>query len=245
MPHIADFSKKLELPVSQPVTASQVASFRCSPRSDHIGGRVVLTNGCSFVFDYGGVRSYASPGSYYSTDDPDLIPKFFGEVKLTEGQAVTVARNALKKLGYSEAVVFTGGPPQVMDPPEVKRRHVARYQIRWFDPTWGAGGPTNLPVSVEFEIDATTGRIQAAEIANPNTWGPDPKIDVHPAVIGESPKPVYLGGRKIIPVSEAYSNAFLTAILPQCAKYAKTLGYKGVGSHKLQLTRVGAYFRVW
>ncbi|MDR3378467.1 MAG: PepSY domain-containing protein [Verrucomicrobiae bacterium] len=225
MPYISNFAEKLDLPVSQPVTVSQVDSFRCSPRSDEVGGRVLLTNGCSFVFHNGGIRAYASPESYYSIDDPSLIPKFFGEVKLTKEEAVAKARNALKKLGYSEAMVFSGSAPQVINPPEVRKHHVARYQIRWFDPTWGAGGPSNLPSSVEFEIDATTGRIEAATIFNPNTWGPDPNISVHPMVIEESPKPIYLGGRNVYPVSGAYSNAFLIAILPQCADYAKTVGF--------------------
>jgi hypothetical protein len=62
-------------------------------------------------------------------------------------------------------------------------------------------------------------------LKNPNTWRPDPKVDIHPPVIGHSPQNVYRGGRKVYPVTPAYSKAFLAAILPQCSRYAKVAGF--------------------
>jgi hypothetical protein len=222
MPHVADFAKKLELPISQPVNASQVAYFRCSPRSDHVGGRLVLTNGYEFVFDNGGIRSYESPLSYYSLQDPNLIPKLFGPVKLTEELAVRIAHNAIKKLGYTDEMLSAGSPPQITPPPLVRKNYVPRYRIRWLDPTRGGGGPGNLPTSAEFEVDATTGQIQMLKILSPNTWQDDPKVDIHPPAIGKSPETIYRGGRKMYPVSQAFSNAFLTAIISQCNAYVQS-----------------------
>src|SRR5437879_1330548 len=82
MPYVADFAKRLDLPLAQPVTVAQVASFRCSPRSDHFGGRVTLTNGYEFSFDRGRISQYRSPKSYFSLQEPDRIPEFYGVAKI-------------------------------------------------------------------------------------------------------------------------------------------------------------------
>ncbi len=227
MPHVSDFAKKLDLPIPQPVIESQVENFRCSSRSDHVGGRVVLTNGCQFVFDYGGIRAYESPHSYYALQDPNLIPRFYGPVKLSEAEAVQIAHQAIKKLGYSDEILSADMPPQVTTPPYTKSNYVPRYRIRWVDPTRGSGGPAHLPPSIEFEVNATTGEIEMLNISNPNTWKSTPQIGVHPRTIGKSPETTYRGGRKIYPVSETYSNALLAAILPQFSAYARTMGFSG------------------
>jgi hypothetical protein len=234
MPHVSDFAKKLDLPIPQPVSASQVASFRCSPRSDHIGGRITLTNGFQFVFDQGGIRLCESPHCFYALQNPDLIPKFFGTVKISESQAIQIAHKAIQKLGYSDAMLCADRAPQITPPVKDKTNYIPRYRIRWLDPTRGTGGPDHLPPSIEFEINAATGEIEMLNIYNPNTWQPDPKVDVHTPVIGKSPEAVYRGGRKMYPVSQAYSNAFLVAILPQCSAYAKNIGYSFKHSLTLQ-----------
>src|SRR5438477_870325 len=99
MPHVSDFAKRLDLPIPQPVTLAQVQYFRCSPRSDHIGGRLALTNGYEFSFDRGRLFQYRSPSSYFSLQDPDRIPEFYGIVKITKSRAVQIAHQAIKRLG--------------------------------------------------------------------------------------------------------------------------------------------------
>ncbi len=225
MPHVSDFAKKLNLPIPQPVTISQTRRFNCFPRSDHIGGRLILTNGGAFIFDHGRVESFESPRSYFNLQNPDLIPKFYGPVKISESQALQVAHDAIKKLGYTDAMLSADRPPQTTLPERVGTNYIARYRFRWTDPTRGFN-PNNPPPSIEFEVDATTGQIQMLNISNPNTWHRDLNVDVHPPIIGEGPASVPVGpGRKIYPVSQAYSNAFLAAILMQCSQYVKTAGF--------------------
>ena len=224
MPHISDFSKKLDLPIPQPVTAAQVRHFGCSPRTDLIGGKVVLTNGYEFTFLHGRVEMYRSPQSYYELKDPDQFPRFLGTVKLKEKEALQVAHVAIKRLGYTDSLLHADRPPQVKPPPKIGKNCVPRYKIRWIDDTRGSN-PADPPTSVEFEVDAATGQIQMMLLFSPDTWRPDPQVNVHPPVITQGPKTVYRGGRTMIPVSQAYSNAFLVAILPQCGQYAKTAGF--------------------
>ncbi|MGH7989133.1 MAG: hypothetical protein ACREDS_02920 [Limisphaerales bacterium] len=225
MPHVSDFAQKLDLPTPQPVTIAQVERFICFPRSDHIGGRVVLTNGCEFIFDHGRMERFDSPHSYYFLQDPDLVPKFYGPIKITEAQALQIAHNAIKKLGYTDAMLATDRRPRVDPPPQDGNHFIARYQIRWYDPTRG-GDPNQPTRSIEFEINATTGQIETIDIPNPNTFRADLKLNVHPPVIYEMFKEGSHGtpigpGRKVTPVTPAYAEAFLKAILPQLSDFVR------------------------
>jgi hypothetical protein len=224
MPYVSDCVKNLELPIPQPVSISQVAEFKCSPRSDLFGGLVILTNGYQFAFLHGHVELYRNQKSYYFLQDPDLIPRFVGPVNLSEREALEVAHRAIKRLGYTDAMLSADRPADVSSPPRSKTGLVPRYRIRWYDSTRGHD-PAHHPLSIEFEVDATSGQIQMLKIANPNTYRPDPKVDVAPRIIGHGPEMAYRNGRKIVPVSQTYSNAFLTAILPQCSEFARIVGF--------------------
>jgi len=224
MPHVSDFAKKLDLPTPQPVNISQVRRFNCFPRSDHIGGRIILTNGCAFIFDHGRVENFESPHSYYYLQDPDLIPKFYGPVKLTPTQVLQIAHQAIKKLGYTDAMLSADRPPQITPPPQNEGHFIARYRIRWYDPTRGHD-PNNPPLSIEFEVDAATGQIQMLNMLNPNTYRPDLNLNIRPLVIGNGPQSMPVGsGWAITPVSQEYAKAFLKAIMPQLDDFVKTSG---------------------
>jgi len=228
LPYVADFAKRLELPVAQPITMVKVQRFGCSPRSDHIGGRLVLTNGHSFSFDRGRVMLYRSPRSYFSLQDPDRVPEFYGSVKITKSQALEIAHQSIRRLGYTDAMVYADKAPDVTDPPTSGHNVVPRYRVRWLKPATQDPG-----TSVDVEVDATTGQIQMISLLSTNTWRPDPKIAVRPPVVGTGPTTSYRGGRTMQPVSGAYSNAFLTAILPQLSDFVR----KGGFSVRTPLTR--------
>lgn len=224
MPHVSDFAKKLDLPTPLPITQAQVRQFNCFPRSDHVGGRLILTNGCAFVFDHGRVENFESAHSFFYLQDPRRVSTFYGSIKITEAEALQVAHNAIKKLGYTDAMLAADRRPRI-DPPQKDNGHfIARYHIRWYDPTRG-GNPNNPPRSLEFEIDATTGQIQVVNIDNPNTYRPDIKLKVNPVVMGTGPTSAPVGiGRPVTPVSREYAVAFLKDILPQLADFIKKAG---------------------
>ena len=223
MPHVADFAKKLDLPTLQPVTTAQVRQFNCFPRSDHIGGRLVLTNGCAFVFDHGRVEHFESQRSYFGLQDPDLIPKFYGQVKLSKEQALQVAHAAIKKLGYTDAMLSADRSPEITPPPKDGSHYIARYRLRWRDPTRGSD-PSQPPPSIEFEIDATTGQVCMLHISNPNTFAADPQLNVRPSItnqFGTTAGEPAGTGRKVTPVSTEYARAFLVAVLPQLSDFVR------------------------
>ena len=228
MPYVSDFAHRLELPIPQPITVAEVSKFGCSPRSDHIGGRVFLTNGYSFTFDRGAVRLFSSPSNYFGMQDPARVPEFYAPVKLRQDEAVGIARGALRRLGYTEAILHFDAPPKVTPPLRSEGKHVARYLVSWLDPLPEGVKPTAGGIfrghSAEVEVDATTGKIHMLSIAGKDARRPDPKISVRPPVLAGPPQSQPTGGTRITAVSPAYARAFLAAILPQLTDYVKKTG---------------------
>ena len=226
MPYVSDFAKNLDLPIAQPITPAHVRFFGCSPLANHVGGRVVLTNGYSFTFDRGRVVLFTSPNSYFDLQDVKRIPEFYGKVKLTQTEAVQIARDAIRKLGYTQAAFQADRRPQVTPPPRSGKNVVSRYRIEWVDPEQITTEHGIRWVTLDAEIDAATGKIHMLGLLSKATIRPDPAIGVRPPVVATAPQNQLVGGRKVHPVSQGYSNAFLLAILPQVSEYARKAGFE-------------------
>ena len=224
MPHISDFSQKLDLPIPQPVTIAQVRRFNCSNLSDKIGGLVRLSNGYDFWFEKGVVDSFESPRSYWGLQDPKLIPTFFGKVVLTKEEAIQTARNAVKKLGYTDEMLCLDSPPKVAPLEHIGTNYIPRYRIEWFNKKndFKIGNPGAR--TAQIEVDAENGQIDSLHLTSRSIWGPDPQLSVHPRVIQQGPRSELVGGTKINNPGQAYSLAFLKAILPQVSEFVQNAG---------------------
>ena len=227
LPHISDFAQKLDLPVPTPVTTGQVLEFKCDPRAGQTGGAVVLTNGFIFTFLDGRVCVYRSPRSYYSLQDPELVPRFYGPVKLKEKEALRIARDTIKKLGYQNAVFNADSAPLVTPPEKIGTNFIPRYLFRWPDPHWPKPNEPGAiqHVLLEVEINASNGRVEMWITTSQETSRPSPKVDVVPPLLHpQASKPQLPGGQQTFPVSDAYALAFMNAILPQLSDFITKAG---------------------
>ncbi|HEY5297554.1 MAG TPA: hypothetical protein VIK59_06495, partial [Verrucomicrobiae bacterium] len=102
LPHFSECAKQLDLPIAQPVTADQVAHFSPSPYKDSIGGAIWLTNHDWFVFNNGFVRGFRSPDDWFTMADEywDHLERYVGKDNMTTNEAIELARNSFRKLGY-------------------------------------------------------------------------------------------------------------------------------------------------
>ena len=227
LPFISDFAHRLDLPVG-PVTTNQVIEFKCDPRQGQTGGAVTLTNGYQFTFLDGRVSVYRSPQSYYSLQDPEHIPKFYGKVKLTERQALKTALAAIKKLGYEKSVFNADKPPLVTQPERVGTNWIPRYRFRWSDPNWPVSKNPEaiMPALLDMEINASNGRIEMMIISSRGTRRPSPKVDVIPPLLHPKAPQTNSGGTDTTSVNDAYANAFLQAIIPQVSDFIVKAGLK-------------------
>jgi hypothetical protein len=133
LPYISDFSQRLNLPLTTPITTTQVLEFRCDPRKDEIGGLVTLTNGYKFTFLDGRVCVFRSPQSYFSLQEPDEIPQFYGKVNVKPKDALQIAHETIKKLGYTDTTFHAERPPESTAPERLGTNYVPRYRFRWLD----------------------------------------------------------------------------------------------------------------
>jgi len=244
LPYVSDFARKLDLAVPTPVTASQVLDFKCDPRQGQAGGLVTLTNGLRFTFLDGRVCVYRSPQSYFSLQDPDLIPSFYGPVKVKQSEALRIARAVIQKLGYTEGMFGADAAPEITVPERIGTNHVDRYRFRWRDKNsrFGKAAENLIPVLLDIEVDASTRQIQMVSIASPVTRGASPKVDVSPPLLRPPTAEQQLAGEgfKTGPVNPAYSTAFLEAILPQLSDFAAKIGLLTdlpLGTDKVDLSR--------
>jgi hypothetical protein len=227
MPYVSDFSKKLDLALPRPVPPSQVVEFKCDPRLGQTGGALTLSNGFQFAFLEGRVCLYRSPQSYFSLQDPEEIPRFYGPVKIKEKEALQIARDTIKKLGYENAAFNADTQPLITRPEKIGTNYIPRFRFRWLDPKWPKPKDTDaiIPSLLDVEVNASNRQVEMWITSSRDTFRPSPKVGVAPPLLNpQSTKPRLIGGRQTEAVSEAYARAFLNAILPQISDFVAKAG---------------------
>jgi hypothetical protein len=187
LPHISEFSKKLDLPIAQPISAAQVREFRPSNVKDFIGGGLMLTNGYWFAFNNGYVDSFRSPDNVFCDQDPALNwPKYaFGKDNMTTNEAIALARKSLSRLGYPPELLGCEAPPKsVTGPYDTKDgHHVPACQVRWeryAEPKTAAEQASNDVVTVEINMERKS--VTGLSVISKKLWKAPPKLDVEPVL---------------------------------------------------------------
>jgi hypothetical protein len=173
LPCFSDAAKKLNLPVPQPITYADIDKIIFPPfpvrnityRIPSVS--ILLKNGWVFEYSFGFVHRIENLHSYAKLQDPDEIPRFYGEVKMTKDEAVKMARDTLAKLGIPLEDVFAEQEPRVTPPPHVDGTNIVpHYEIKWITPRAGEA------TSVDIHINAETKQIERIYISNKNLGHP-------------------------------------------------------------------------
>ena len=183
LPHFTHVAKTLELPIPTPIVESQVRHFFCDPRAGEVGGYVQLTNGYEFWYEKGHVRAFSSPHNYFRLQDPDMVPKFYGPLRMNKKEAISLARESLKKLGYTNQV-FDAVEPEVnlatSKESFTANQGVPQYRIIWPDPNW-----RNRDIA-ELDVNAEVKHVDAFELYSKIFWRSNLDVGVTPKLL---PKP--------------------------------------------------------
>jgi len=191
LPHFSDLAKKLELPLPIPITTNQVEGFVPRRNPGDVGGALVLTNGWRFWYSRGHVDSFISPQNYYTIEDVERLPAFCGNVNLSTNEAITLARNALKRIGYADRLLMTTNRPTTLEGPREWRGHILPYY--WVEWKWATGDSEH---TVIFNVDGQQGKVTRFSAASTNLWRTPPSIDVVPELESEYRKRV-MGNQQI------------------------------------------------
>jgi hypothetical protein len=204
LPIFSDVAKTLELPVSQPITQNDITAFRVLPFRE-LTASMLLKNGWIFNFGFGYVQDFSSPNSYFNLQDPDQIPKYFGQVNMSPDKAVELARTTLRKLNIPLEDVFADREPHVPPLVKIETNTVSRYDVIWIDP-YGSK-------SAEFEVNAETMRIERMHLHSRNLHHPPPRIN-QSAVMAPSDWPA---------VNPEYAKQLIPLMFKAIAAYAEKL----------------------
>lgn len=201
LPHISDFSTKLELPLPQPIAITNVA--RCGVLPTRNPAVAIGFKGeWNFSFRNGYVNGFESPHSYLGLQDPDQAYKFFGEPKISKNEAIVLAREKIRKLGIPLEAVFAEQEPIVRGPFQIETTNgtktVPHYDIVWTDPRDGAGNETR---SVRIEINGANKRVERLDLANKNLERLSPFIPITPPPAQDNWPPANIEyARRLLPV---------------------------------------------
>src|ERR1035437_5762117 len=161
LPHISDCAKELDLPIQQPLDFAQVSSFHPIPYQGEIGGTVDLTNQYSFFFSSGYVNSFHSPNDWFANTNDDWtdvesFKRYLGKDNITTNEAIQLARDAFRKLGYKPEDFQLHRPPTwFQGPSDIERigGHIPFCRIEWDSPESKVQSLLGLGFSVQFDVD--------------------------------------------------------------------------------------------
>ncbi|MGH7990760.1 MAG: hypothetical protein ACREDS_11305, partial [Limisphaerales bacterium] len=183
LPYFSGAAKKLDLPIPYPISHADIANANILPFRD-MAADVLLKNGWAFEYHWGYIDSIVNTHSYFSLQNPNEIPKYYGKVRMSQSQAVQMARDALKDLGIRLDDVFADQEPKVTLPEQIGTNTLPIYRVVWLDPRG--------PPSVEIGINGNAKQIERIELRNKNLERPRPKINVIPTTISAPYFPISL-----------------------------------------------------
>lgn len=189
LPHFSEFAQKLDLPVPHPITTNHVQRFVTGGpvlegHPIDVKGHLVLTNGYEFWYSWGHVDDFRSPRDYFTAQDVERVPEFFGTLRLEQSEAIDLARKALMSVGYAEQLpMLRKKPSEVRGPKRFGEHIIPHYRITWKAKDRGQG-------TVHVHVDGERGIVTGLFTASTNLWRSPPKIAVQPQLESEYRKRV-------------------------------------------------------
>jgi hypothetical protein len=179
LPHVSDVARKLDLPVDLPVTTNQVRRFNPLPRKDLVGGGLGLTNRYWFVFEFGAVEGFRSPDNWFAEQDIVNLERYVGKDNMTTNEAIELARDSLRKLGYDPKEFHADHLPTSFEGPcDTRNGHIPFCRIEWSSPEARSQAEHEKGYRIQFDIDMQRKQVVGMDLAGRPFWRPPPKIDV-------------------------------------------------------------------
>ncbi|MGO8836714.1 MAG: hypothetical protein ACLQAH_08100 [Limisphaerales bacterium] len=182
MPYVADCAKALNLPVPQPITTNQLAHIGIDPYKGHFGAGLKFTNDYFFTFENGIVTSFRCPDDYFTMADEnwDHLERYVGKDNMTTNDAVQLARDSFRNLGYKPEDFGVDGPPTGCQGPFDNKRwgHIPYCRVAWERQPVENQVEIDRSFSVYFDINLQTKQVTAMWRSGRQFWKPNPKIDI-------------------------------------------------------------------
>jgi hypothetical protein len=182
LPHISDFANKMDLPIQQPITESQVLKFRPDWMQGSVGGGVYLKDNYQFGFDRGNVVVFnnLTNNPFITDGDPAKFRTFAGHDNMTTNDAIRFARDTIVKLGYTPQQLRADLPPYSVEPPFTMPtgERIPYCEIRWDNQDTITNNQDII--SVVFQIDMERRQLVGASFVGAPFDRTNPFVNVVP-----------------------------------------------------------------
>lgn len=223
----SDVVKKLELPLTTPLEATNVQVFRLSAYpapedSCNLSSYIVYAGGYEFWHDHGCINSFSTPDSYLR-DPGGRASRLSGEVRFSEAECLAKAKEAIWRLGYTNVPLLNTQPH--VTPPIVRRgKTIPRYFFDWIPPL-EEGEVQALPV-VRVEVNASQLAIEKLSLMSSEFWR-----EAWPVTFGQTnvpsrkpPKETKRTELQLEGVTQQYAMGCIRAVLPEISAFCSKLG---------------------
>ena len=175
---VEDWARKLNLDLPLPVTTNQVKRFYCSNNGGVPYVEMTLKNDWYFIYDVNMVTYSRSPRCFFeSALLPFHVKDFVGQPRLTETQAVELARQTIAKLGYPPGFARTDQALRnILRPAEIKGMPaIPRLCFEWVYP---AAREQPREQWIEVEVDCARGTAEMIRFDDVRLWDEAPDLGV-------------------------------------------------------------------
>ena len=234
LPQVTEVSDRLDFPFERPVTAEQVQKF-VPDVTGQMAGSLFLTNNAWFHFSKNGfIDSFRAPKNWFSIQDPDEIPHYYGKSTLSTNQIIEFALEVVSKWGYPISAL--NNPPKMEGPFDLENgEHVPYCRVEWYCEdnmdTW-------TQPEVRVDIDTQNKRLAGISFKEyPDSTLPKKpvKIDIKAdtrtyflqRTLGTTTNRPTRQTENYVKMTPAYSDALLDLILPKISAFAQKLGLNG------------------
>ena len=182
LPYVADCAKALNLPIPQPITTNQLDRYGVDPYEGHFGAGLMFTNDYFFTFENGIVTSFRCPDDYFTMAEEnwDHLERYVGKDNMTTNDAIKLARDSFRKLGYKPEDFGVDGPPTDCRGPFDNKRlgHIPYYRVTWERAPVENYVEVDRNYSIYFDINLQTTQLVGMWRNSKPFWRSNPKVDV-------------------------------------------------------------------
>jgi hypothetical protein len=139
------------------LTTSEIAPLELwKPYENVTQGTVTLTNHYRFFYEDGSILGFESPDVFFARRGEIKVKDFLGTPRTKESKLIKLARETVRKLGFSPSDFHMDEQPEITKPFVPKNVSIPRYEFEWKKVR-----AMQLGSLVRIELDAASGEIKS------------------------------------------------------------------------------------
>ena len=176
MQAVDEFGLRMSLQIPRPLTTNQIARFYLCDNGGWPYVELTLTNGWRFHYEHARVAGFYAPDVFFC-DGRIKLSDYVGKWNLTQEQALSLARQAIKKFDCDPSLFHVDGPPRTVSKPSITgKTTIPRYLISW--DYFAQPNDEETTATATVEIDAGSKTIKSAYFSHRVFLRQKPDIDI-------------------------------------------------------------------